>query len=141
METNSQGGHASSANRGRAGGMGGTHSFWSSSISSLFWHLVVGWAMLNCEGKKKKSTPIRDQTNTHESRRRWGIHQFAAWIKRGGAGAYLHGGGHLEAKGFGREAQPEGWMGELYTGRGSCGVRVERDPTTHICWAAGSLLF
>ena len=23
-------------------------------------------------------------------------------------------------------------MGELYTGRGSCGVRVERDPTTHI---------
>ena len=54
METNSQGGHASSANRGRAGGMGGTHSFWSSSISSLFWHLVVGLAMLNCEGKKKK---------------------------------------------------------------------------------------
>ena len=56
METNSQGGHASSANRGRAGGMGGTHSFWSSSISSLFWHLVVGWAMLNCDGKKKINT-------------------------------------------------------------------------------------
>ena len=30
----------------------GTNSFWSSSISSFFWHPVVGFAMLNCKTKK-----------------------------------------------------------------------------------------
>ena len=29
----------------------GTNSFWSSSISSFFWHPVVGFAMLNCKTK------------------------------------------------------------------------------------------
>ena len=31
------------------------YSFWSSSISSFFWHPVVGLAMLNCRTKRRKA--------------------------------------------------------------------------------------
>jgi hypothetical protein len=43
------------------------YNFWSSSISSFFWHPVVGFAMLNCPYKKKKKTK-NNENNKSENK-------------------------------------------------------------------------
>jgi hypothetical protein len=45
------------------------YNFWSSSISSFFWHPVVGFAMLNCPYKKNMKTTSQ-KTNKGFSKER-----------------------------------------------------------------------
>jgi len=42
------------------------YNFWSSSISSFFWHPVVGFAMLNCPYKKTKNKKQKTMKTTSQ---------------------------------------------------------------------------
>lgn len=46
------------------------YSFWSSSISSFFWHPVVGLAILNCNNNTKTNNQTHRELHNEQSKKR-----------------------------------------------------------------------
>lgn len=105
--------------------MSNTHSFWSSSISSFFWHPVDGFAMLNWKQRKGHrsdarfpQTPPIDVTARRISLPSWW--RCGASSRQARSSSAGHGGGGARARVFWTRGKREN-TSSAYIGRARVG--------------------